>query len=400
MEKQILKCIIVIGLSFSYFIYSNLISINYYFAIGVMFFLIFLLLLNLKKTKINRTEGKTYLMILVPEIMIIIYSFLIIMFQDDNNLLKNYLSRALLFISTAIGSIAIIRLFKKDSIDILFSAAIINYFFYIIIAIGTEGITGIVNYMKSCFLGSDTVVKSVLEAHEITFVFGLFFIFFLLFDYKKNKRKTVVALVLFLLGFKRIGIIASIVSIIFYFVIKNIKDPKILKKIFLISSIILISATVIWLYFIKSGVIFELSRKYNINFMGRLSVYSLISNEYSISPFFTGKGLGYITYWGEKNIFYTQGTALHSGVIQMFVENGCIVYILYLINKSFGNTIRILNDSKTKNSKIYFSLIIYIILLWFTDNVATYLNFILVANSIFLYIMNYEKVNTEECSSD
>ena len=314
MEKQILKWLIIIGLSFSYFIYSNLISVNYYFAIGVMFLLIFLLLMNLKNTKINKTEGKTYLIILVPEILIVIYSLLIILFQNNNNnntLLENYLSRSLLFVSTALGSIAIIRLFKKDSISILFNAAIINYLFYIVIAIVSEGLSGIINYLEACFSGSDTVVKSVLEAHEITFVFGLFFLFFLFFDFEENKKKMIVALILFLLGFKRIGIIASLISMVFYFGIKNIKNIKLIRKIFLISSIILIIATIIWLYFIKSGFLIEFSRETDINFMGRLSVYSLIADEYSISPFFEGKGLGYITYWGEKNIYYTKNNTYY-----------------------------------------------------------------------------------------
>lgn len=405
--NKVLNCFVIVCLSLSYFIYSTLFNINYYFAIatGIILIVIWLLLKKQVKdtysnTKIFRTS---FFMLVIPEIILVLYSLVIVLPCGSQIRINKYFSRSLLFVITVVEGAAVYGLYKKNAVDAIYKSAILNYIIYIVSFIKDKGILNLFTYTYQTIF-KDVATKSILEAHEVTFVFGLLFIYYVLVDYKNNKRKVIVCLIMSILGFKRIMVIAVLISLlVFLFLdkflkIKNTKN-RITNKVVLLISIVTIFSNYMWLYITSNDEIARISEEKNINFMGRLGMYELIKNEYDIKLSFFGKGLGYIAYWGENNISKTNGVALHSGIIQMYVENGFWIYMLYLINKLYFNYKRIKKIDEN-SSNIYFSILLYIIICWFTDNVATYYNFLLASNVIIMSLYNNSKIKEEELLND
>lgn len=404
--NNIISWFIIICLSLSYFIYSSLITINYYFAIGIGVILIAIWLLLKKKVQntYSNTDKfkKSFYLLLIPEVLIVLYSIFLILPVGNDELTKKYISRACLFIVTALEGIAIVGLYKDKAIDIIFKSALLNYIIYIICFIQVNGIVSLfITTYQTIF--EDVAIKSILEAHEVTFVFGLLFLYYLFTGYKENKSKVIICFIMSLLGFKRIMVVAVLLAILIKFILdfidKNINIKNISNKITFGVTIAILLVSFLWLYIISDEEINQISEETNINFMGRLQIYELIRDEYSLNISFLGRGLGFISYWGEINADYTNGVALHSGIIQMYVENGFIVFTLYLLNKLYFNYKRIKNVNK-KNANIYFCIMVYIIICWFTDNVATYFNFLVASNVIIMSLYNNFLLKRGEKSID
>lgn len=381
---KIIQISLIIGFALSYFIYTSIVNINYYFAIAILLFLIFLFFyLHLKKS-VDKEKLRAYEIIVIPDILVIIYSFITIAFGNPTELeVKKFLARTLLFITTSFGAVAMYDLYGNKSLKMLYYAMLLNYGFYVFTAFSQEGISNIITYIQATLKG-DSTASSVLEAHEITFSVGLLFLYYYLNNNINDRKKSIVCAIIFILGFKRIGIIAVIIVILLNFIISKIRKNNSLKRIYTIAGIIFLLASLMWVYMVKVDYFSVISEKYNINFMGRIHLYSYVKNEFDISILFGGHGLGYVTALGE--LMHIK-TAIHSGILEMYIDIGMIAYIIYTYNKLVLNSKRILMQTNSRKSNIYFLLMIYIFILWFTDNVATYLNFIFLSNVIFLNII-------------
>lgn len=378
---KMIEILLIIGLALSYFIYTAIININYYFAIAILLVLIFLFVYLHSKKSIDKEKLKAYKIIVIPDVLIIIYSFIIIAFSDPSILeIKKFLARALLFITTSFGAVAMYDLYGKKSVKILFYAMLLNYGFYIFTAFTQEGIHNIIVYIQTALKG-DSTASSVLEAHEITFSFGLLFLYYYLNKDTRDIKKTIVCSIIFFTGFKRIGIIAVIIVMLLDVCLSKLTKSNNIKRIYTLGGIIFLIASFIWIYMVKVDYFSVISERYNINFMGRIKLYSYVKNEYNISVAFLGKGLGHVNVIGE---LLNLRTAIHSGVLEMYIDMGMIAYVMYTYNKIVLNSKRILKMKNYNKSNIYFLLMIYIFMLWFTDNVATYLNFIFTTNVIVL----------------
>lgn len=393
-KNKVIEYITIVCLSLSYFMYSSLFTINYYFSIGVglsLFVLMLCLLITNKNAYVNKKEFRySAITLLLPEIILILYSFVIVMFNYSSGSIavEKYISRSLLFVSAMLASIGITGLYKKNAVNIIFKSAVLNYMIYIIVFIKSNGIANLFYYTYLTIIGNEGV-KSILEAHEVTFVFGLLFLYYFFTGYNENKKKVIICLVFSLLGFKRIMAIAIILVLVIYYAINKLKKSNFfIKRMNIIITIGLVIFSYFWLYLVKNNSMQSISEDNSINFMGRLGLYELISNEFKLDVFFEGRGLGYISVWGEKYQYITNGTALHSGIIQMYVENGFILFFLYLINKVYFNSRRIMKKTNNKNYIMYLMIILYTIVCWSTDNVATYYNYLIASNIITLVLFN------------
>lgn len=402
-DRLTIDNIIVISLSLSYFIYSSLFNLNYYAAIflglGLFGLMIISKMQNNKSFANSPRFIKCMYIIIIPQIILIIFSAIILLMRDPTTLeLKKYFARSLLYITAACEGIAIVGLFRKKSIDILFKAAVINYSIIIFIFILKNGIINLIVSTYETIILGDNRIQSILEAHEITFVFGLFFIFYFISGYKSNKKKIVVCFIYMILGFKRIMIPGILVSIIFMVLFSKMseksKNDKVFNKIAFIMSIVFLFVSFIWLWAIKADWLVDFSKATQINFMGRIEIYELISKEYDVLINYFGKGLGYISYWGEKNANLTRNIALHNGIIQMYVENGCIMYIAYIIYHLYY----VVKKMMGRNKLIWMSLFTFTIICWMTDNVASYFNYLVVLNALFAYLFNnsYKREGVEK----
>ena len=372
--------IIIFLLTLSYFSYSK---INFYFQILAEIAIIGIAIskgifnkdYNIEKKWIN-----FIIMALIPIIILFIYSIFIFLVENQK---ISYITRAFstiiykgIFILTAAS---LVYLFREKSIKIVTASAILNYLTAIITFIYNYGIGQLIPAIYNSIF--DVQAQNMgLEAHEVTFVLGLLFLFYILKDAKKNKILLIILAFFMLAGFKRIQPVAIILGIITYFLLSKIKRKRIWMFIISITMLII---SFIWIYLIKSNLLSVIGDEYGINFMSRLEFYNAIDSEYELSMDFLGRGVGFTSEWMSENI-YDMG--IHSDILRMYIEEGMYVYIYIFLYYIYLNSKRLYRNENSKNALVFFALMVVSYICWFTDNVEGYQNYNLVLYTIYFYL--------------
>ena len=125
--------------------------------------------------------------------------------------------------------------------------------------------------------------------------------------------------------------------------------------------------------------------------MGRISLNSLISNEYEINPSYAGKGLGYLDVWSYVHAVDTNNIALHNDTALMYVELGFILFAMYYVYYLY----LLYSKAKSSMKDIWPGLFCYTIICWATDNVQVYFNYQVVLMSILFVIVTGIKKERE-----
>lgn len=392
-KSYILTVIIVILLSLSYFSYS---VINFYFQILVEMFIVGIAITKRVLEKNYKIEKKWIyytIMVIIPNVINFLYSVVIFIVENqDLSYVMNAFSTTLYRIIFILAALSLVYLYNENSIKIVTAGALLNYSLVLISFIMNYGIGQLIpSIYESIF---DVQAKNYgLEAHEVTFVFGLLFVFYFLNGARKHKLLLLVLLFFMMAGYKRIQSASIIITIVVYFILKNVKKKKVFIKII---TIILLFISLLWVFLIKSNMLKELGEKYNINFMSRLTFYEAIGSEYDFDLTFLGRGIGYTTEWMSENIF---GTGLHSDILRMYIEEGMYIYIYIFVYYIYFNSIRIYKNNNKKNAIIFFSIMILTYITWFTDNVEVYQNYNLILHTIYFYsfLDNKRETVSGEC---
>ena len=372
--------IIIFLLTLSYFSYSK---INFYFQILAEIAIIGIAISKCIFNKDYNIEKKWInfiIMALIPIIILFIYSICIFLVENQK---ISYITGAfstiiykVIFILTAVS---LVYLFKEKSVKIVTASAILNYLTAIITFIYNYGIGQLIPAIYNSIF--DVQAQNMgLEAHEVTFVLGLLFLFYILKDAKKNKILLIILAFFMLAGFKRIQPVAIILGIITYFLLSKIKRKRIWMFIISITMLII---SFIWIYLIKSNLLSVIGDEYGINFMSRLEFYNAIDSEYELSMDFLGRGVGFTSEWMSENI-YDMG--IHSDILRMYIEEGMYVYIYIFLYYIYLNSKRLYRNDNSKNALVFFALMVVSYICWFTDNVEGYQNYNLVLYTIYFYL--------------
>lgn len=230
---------------------------------------------------------------------------------------------------------------------------------------------------------------------------GLFFLYYVFFENKNSKNhnlKIILSIICLFLGFKRIEIFALVVVCLLVNLIRKMGKANEIKIVNFIS-FFFIFVSIAYIIVIRAGILEDFSKKYDINFNTRLEAYKYFESDYNLSIFYSGKGLGYSM---EKlalagNLLKGIGD-LHNDVLKIYIECGCIFWIIYFVNFSILQVKRLKRIFNEDVSKLYFILMVFTYILYLTDNVNRYLIYILVFTMLpyahYLYMK--ENVNNEE----
>lgn len=289
-----------------------------------------------------------------------------------------------------IMAIVVYNSFRMKALQGIIIAAAINYSVYIITCIVKYGPLSLFQ------AGSDTAASKLLEVHEITFVFGLFIIYlaFSGFFVKKNtKKKWIFLLLIFcLLGFKRILIVALILTYLLCVFVKKCKKPTLM----IVISLVVIGVSLIWVYLCSSwNILAGISTAFGIDLKGRNWIYSNFYPYYDFSLSYVGAGVGYVQQLiSEMSTMFLKGHSigLHNDYMRLFIELGFIPYVLYFL---LLLPIMIWKISKKVNMKaamIYFALWLVTLMCIVTDNLLTYPNYMLSMFVLILTALNREGV--------
>ena len=282
---------------------------------------------------------------------------------------------------TIVYAVCMCYLFETRAINYLFACMCATNGAIMLLEMPKYGIVQSVVSVLTCivtFGDAEGFVRS-LEIHDITFLFGQFFIYYMMFAPKetqseKRLRYICIALCIFfmLVGLKRSSVPAVILMCVYVTFVRMLKKPE---KFILFTGICFFVFFCVYLYLVRSGILISFLESLGIPMLGRDVLWSLPNDYYELSPFW--KGLGFegvhelIDIWVREGLL-KRGVLLHNDILKVFIELGSLgftfwvglQYILYPLYWS--------KRHDTESALLYMAILGYMSVTYLTDNTAFY----------------------------
>ena len=272
----------------------------------------------------------------------------------------------------------------------LFEEKAVNYLFFSMCAANTaimlieiprygfaESISSVVRCLVT-FGEAEGFVRS-LEIHDITFLFGQFFIYYMMFSPRNTKgerrlRRCGVILSLFflLVGLKRSTLPAVFLVCVCVKLLRLFRKPR---KLVMAAGISLFLFFYLYLYLTRSGILVSFLESMGVDMMGRDVLWSLPNDYYELSPLW--KGLGFESVTLLVNMWCREGLInrpypLHNDILKIFIELGALGFTLwaginYIVYPSYW-----MKKHNTETGLLYMALLVYMTVTYLTDNTAFY----------------------------
>lgn len=268
----------------------------------------------------------------IPFFLASVYSVMLkILGTDELGTMQHAISTTLFIVVDFLMVIGLIYYFKNRTVNIGMEVIIICYVFTIILTIKNLGISVFFTEIKSMNV-------NFLEKHDIGVAvvpFLLMHIYKWLFVKEKNKKLLSVPFVtlvciLALCG-KRSAILSIVVALGVMSVIKASKNKRIL--IAHMCSLITFLSCYVYIALIKIEKFdFLLDIQGDSSVRDRYIVWKFFANEYSISPFYFGKGFQYIHHFMRNGLgiqLVNDYDYLHNSILQIFIELGFMGFVIW-----------------------------------------------------------------------
>jgi len=222
--------------------------------------------------------------------------------------------------------------------------------------------------------GNDTgwLIKTV-EIHDLTFMFGIFLLYAII---KKDLRGRwyIIALTTFfsLTGLKRIAVIGIVGGVLVYKALMLLPE-KHAKNAAYIICILISLATFAYIALVHAGLFNYLEETLHVDTKGRDIIYTYLNRQFSLSPFYMGKGIGFSNQeWkvgiGDKMV----QDAFHNEYIRMYVETGFLGYVLWLYFNIFFRLSHFWKTQEKEGGLLFLAILIYLFTTYSSDNTYYY----------------------------
>ena len=266
----------------------------------------------------------------------------------------------------------------------------VNYLFFSMCAVNTAimllempkyGIAESITSVVTCIVtfGEAEGFVRALEIHDITFLFGQFFVYYMMFAPKgqKSERRIrrcgiILSLFFILLGLKR-GVLPAVIIVCIY--VKFLRLFKKPEKLIMATGISIALFFYFYLYLTRSGLLVEFLESHGVDMMGRDVLWSLPNQYYELSPFW--KGLGFESVTELVNQWYQEGLInraypLHNDILKIFIELGAPGFTLwaginYILFPAYW-----IKRHDTQTGMLYMAILMYMTASYLTDNTAFY----------------------------
>ena len=303
----------------------------------------------------------------------------------------------------------VFQFFGQKVVDYTFMAISLSYLTSIVVAYKEGGLSQFI-----LMITDDSFNGSVLEMHEVAPITALFILYYLYgFFTKENNfsfvfRRIFIVFIILFLSLKRIVFLSVLIIIpvflVIYWYYKQIsrigKERKILTLLNFLSLVFIIGVF-FYISIIKSGSMYAFIQNHNINSMARTDLWRGIESTYTFTPIFIGRGIGFVSKWMDNNwmtlnINGLNGSmGIHNDILKYYIEVGFLGLFIYLYTLLYRNAKRIFVNIGHKESFIYFVLIMFQMLIWFTDNISIYHNFLWI-----LYVLLFSLTSKEVKSNN
>jgi O-antigen ligase len=257
---------------------------------------------------------------------------------------------------------------------------------FAIIGLGaaTTGISGAINDMIAnitSFGDNDVITNSTfiraIEIHDITFVMGVFFLYFVFYCPREKYRYVYagIALFLFFAGLKRIAFLSLFLGILFA-VICKLFSAKNQRRILVITALIIVAFCYFYIYIIQKGIFTQFLMDHDIELNGREKIYDYISNFYEVKPSYRGKGYEFCVQL-LKSMKGTREevvniTAVHNDILKMYVEMGFWGFLFWILAYYIFQTHWYITRCGEKVAICFMAINVYMLITYMTDNTMFY----------------------------
>ena len=282
---------------------------------------------------------------------------------------------------TIIYCVFMCYLFEDRAINYLFFSMCATNTAIILLEIPKYGLQESISSVVTCLVtfGEAEGFVRALEIHDITFLFGQFFIYYLMFAPKGSKPErrmrrwgVILSVVFMLLGLKRSVLPAVLLVCLFVKLVRLARKPG---KYIVATGISLFLFFYLYLYLTRSGILVSFLESLGVDMMGRDVLWKLPNDYYELSPFW--KGLGFEGVTDLVNTWYSEGLInraypLHNDILKIFIELGALGFTLwaginYILYPAYW-----MKRHDMETGILYIAILIYMSVTYLTDNTAFY----------------------------
>lgn len=282
---------------------------------------------------------------------------------------------------TILYTVGFVYLCRERSVDCFFYSMLATNGLIALLEIPGYGLMPSIQSVITCILtfGNAEGYVRALEIHDVTFLFGQFFVYYAGVAPRRSRRETAVnavkaALAMFfmLLGLKRSAIPAAILLAVYAAFLLRRKHPFRWVMVTGAGIIVLFWA---YLYAINSGLFTRLMALLGVDTMGRDYIWGLAKPYYSFSPAFTGLGFeavdAIVSQWYQQGLI-NHPYPFHNDVLKAFVELGFGGFCLWTGVQYLYYPRYWARRHSERTAVLYICLLGYMSVTYLTDNTAFY----------------------------
>lgn len=366
----------IISMIFIEIAQSGIISVYYLtpFIIGFVWFLIALL----QRSKIKNNEvNQILLWLIIPWFIFIAYNFFLFVSGNGfSEFTKSSFVQIMFTPCILLAAWSGYTLFGNSALKYLIYATIMQYIIVQTIELFNLGIVKYFEGIATVFTGN-SIGNPMEQNSDVILSLGILIIFLMDNNFGKNNinyGNLFLAVIVFLLGGKKICFLAMAAIVLYMMFAKLIPERKRIHIQTIISFLFIIVAFV-YVYIIEKGIFSDFVWEHGINTMGRVNMWNYVSKFFDFKISYLGRGYSFCNLILERDRPYTylgHVYALHNDVLKVFVDLGFVIFTFWLIYNLLYLTKKFNKKFGFKVSNLYWATTIYLFMLYLTDNAINY----------------------------
>ena len=278
-------------------------------------------------------------------------------------------------------AVAAVYLFGSKAIDLFTISICLGNGGIMLLEVPAYGVGPSIESLIVCLVtfGDAKGYARRLEIHDLTFVFGQLILYYAVFaphSTPQEKKRRLYFLMLciffFLVGMKRIAIPAVVLFIAIGAVCKTWKHVKPLIMTIGIGFVIIFP---FYIYIVRSGILTAILNYFDIDMMGRDSLWMMANDYYEFSLTYIGHGFEYVD--ELSNMWFRTGVLkrallFHNDILKVFVELGAPGFILWAGSQYILYPIFWMRFSDEQTALLYICELGYMTITYLTDNTSFY----------------------------
>ena len=323
-------------------------------------------------------------MLLLPQLLIHLYTIVLTVLDLTRG---DVLSTNLVTYAAILFVVVSLYLFEEKAMWYIFYALALSWFIYLVRATCIYGPRVIVDAIAQGWFDVSLGHENYLELDAVVLSAGYGILLFLCSSKERNQKNRtffIMLLIAFLVGIKRISILAVLLVAACYWLVRRMDEKK-AYKLSLVAGAIAAVICVAFIFVLSLGdVFYEFVDKLGVDVMARDFFYKHIMKRTEFSPLFLGFGRGSVKVVMLQR--FPGYSYVHSDIIKMYFELGFVLFFGWLYFNLIFVT-KFFKKHYSESAAVFYMLTsAYTFVQFMTDNTESYFVCIIVRSIV---VMGY-----------